>query len=433
MIQRYITARLLAALADTPVVVLQGARQTGKSTLAQQISEVYHPSLYLTMDNITTLIAAQQDPVGFLQGLRGQDVILDEIQRVPELFLPLKAEVDRERRSGRFLLTGSANALLVPHLAETLVGRLEVLTLWPLSQVEIAQSEIAQSKYSPNELAAEQTSGQEQGFLGIAFAQEPLPVKQYVTDRSDVIARALRGGYPEAVARTSEERRLDWFDAYVTTLLQRDVRDLAQIQGLSELPRLLSLVAAQSTAVLNASDLARSAGMALTTLNRYLTLLQATFLVQQIPAWSTNLSKRVVKSPKLLLTDTGILAALTGMSTGQFETTPALVGMLIENFVGMELLKLLSWSSRRLQLFHFRTHDRKEVDFLLQDRMGGIVGMEVKAASAVQQTDFRGLQALAEIAGSHFVNGFVFYTGDTLLPFGEHMYAVPIAALWEQP
>ncbi len=410
MIERKIRERLLSSLADTPIVVLQGARQTGKRTLVQRISEVYHPSTYLTMDNITTLIAAQQDPVGFLDGLRGQNVILDEIQRVPELFLPLKAEVDRDRISGRFLLTGSANALLVPHLADTLVGRLEVLTLWPLSQSELG--------------------GVDSDFLENAFGKEPLPVTRYETNREDIIARALRGGYPEAIALASAERRTDWFDAYVTTLLQRDVRDLAQIQGLRELPLLLSLLAAQSTALLNTADLARSATMSLTTLNRYLALLQATFMVQQIPAWSTNLSKRLVKSPKLLFSDTGILGALTGMSTTQFAITPTLVGMLIENFVGVELLKLLSWSSKRLQLFHFRTHDRKEVDFVLQDRMGTVVGIEVKAASAVQPSDFKGLHALADLLGPQFTNGFVFYTGDTLLPFGPSMYAIPIAALW---
>lgn len=412
MWQRKITHRLLNALADTPVVVLQGARQTGKSTLAQLLSERAHPALYLTMDNITTLVAARQDPVGFLSGLQGQHVVLDEIQRVPELALPLKAEVDRARQPGRFLLTGSANALFLPRLADALVGRMEVITLWPLAQCEIEGSEIT--------------------LIEQLFAPSSLPVKQFSSSRQDALARALRGGYPEAVLRSSDERRTDWFEAYVTTLLQRDVRDLAQIQGLSDLPLLLSLLAARATATLNANDLARAAQTPLTTLNRYLTLLEATFLLQLIPAWSSNLSNRLVKAPKILLTDTGVLAALAGITPAQLEITPTAAGMVIENFVGMELIKLISWSQPRPQLFHFRTHDRKEVDFLLQNRAGAVVGIEVKAASAVQSDDFKGLRTLAHELGNQFVRGIVFYTGDTLLPFGEQFYAVPIAALWQK-
>lgn len=412
MWQRKITSRLLHALSDTPVVVLQGARQTGKSTLVQAIGEREHPALYLTMDNITTLVAARQDPVGFLSGLQGQNVVLDEIQRVPELALPLKAEVDRLRTAGRFLLTGSANALVLPRLAEALVGRMEVITLWPLAQCEL--------------------EGNDSNLIKQLFAPTPLPVKQFISSRQDVLQRALRGGYPEAVSRTTEERRTDWFEAYVTTLLQRDVRDLAQIQGLSDLPLLLSLLAARATATLNAADLARAAQTPLTTLNRYLTLLEATFLLHLIPAWSSNLSSRLVKAPKILLTDTGVLAALTGITLAQIDATPTNAGMVIENFVGMELVKLISWSQPRPHLFHFRTHDRKEVDFLLQNRAGAVVGVEVKAASAVQSDDFRGLRALAQELGHQFIRGIVLYTGDTLLPFGEQLYAVPIAALWQK-
>ncbi len=410
MWQRNITNHLLTALHDTPVVVLQGARQTGKSTLAHMLGELGHQATYLTMDNITTLVAVQQDPVGFLEGLGEQNVILDEIQRVPELFLPLKAAVDRDRRPGRFLLTGSANALLLPRLADTLVGRMEVITLWPLAQCEI-----------------DATRG---NWIDRLFSTQPLPVQQFTSGRQDVIQRALRGGYPEAILRSSDTRRSDWYNAYVTTILQRDVHELAAIQGLSDLPLLLALLAARATATLNTADLARSAHIAVTTLNRYLTLLQATFLLQPIPAWSSNLSSRLVKSPKLLLNDSGILATLTGMSEAQLEISPTAAGMLIENFVGVELIKLASWSQTRPKLFYFRTHDGKEVDFLLQDRTGAVVGIEVKAASSVQETDFRGLRALSDLLGEQFNRGIVFYTGETLAPFGPRLHAAPIAAVW---
>lgn len=410
MWKRKITQRLLSALDDTPVVVLQGARQTGKSTLAQMVGGQQHPAIYLTMDNITTLVAAKQDPVGFLAGLGHQNVILDEIQRVPEIFLPLKAAVDINRRPGRFLLTGSASVLALPHLADALVGRMELVTLWPLAQCEI--------------------EGGGSDWVDQIFSHEPLPIKQFASSRQDVIRRALVGGYPEALLRGSDTRRTDWFDAYVTTVLQRDIRDLAAIQGLRELPLLLALIAARATASLNVSDLSRSARIPVSTLNRYLTLLQATFLLHLIPAWSSNLTSRLVKAPKILLNDSGILAYLAGMTEMQLETSPTAAGMLIENFVGMELVKLASWSQTRPQLFYFRTHDGKEVDFLLESRAGQIVGIEVKAASSVQEADFRGLRAVADLLGDRFVRGLVLYTGDTLLPFGPRLNAVPMAALW---
>ncbi len=410
MWQRKITQKLLDALSDTPVVFLQGARQSGKSTLTEMIGSEQHSAVYLTMDNITTLVAVQQDPVGFLSGLGQQKVILDEIQRVPELFLPLKAAVDRDRRPGRFLLTGSANALLLPRLADALVGRMEVITLWPLAQCEL--------------------EGVGGDWIDRVFSPSALPVQKFPSDRQDVIQRSLRGGYPEAIQRASNARRTDWFDAYVTTLLQRDIRDLAAIQGSSEMPLLLALLGARATATLNVSDLSRSARIPMSTLNRYLTLLQATFLLHLLPAWSSNLSSRLVKAPKVLLNDSGILVYLSGMSEAQLETSPTAAGMLIENFVGMELVKLATWSQMRPELFHFRTQDGKEVDFLLQDRSGAVVGVEVKAASSAQENDFKGLRALADLLGERFVRGLVLYTGDTLLPFGPRMHALPIATLW---
>lgn len=410
MWQREITQRLLTALRDTPVVVLQGARQTGKSTLAQMLGALGHPATYLTMDNITTLVAVQQDPVGFLEGLGQQNAILDEIQRVPELFLPLKAAVDRDRRPGRFLLTGSANALLLPRLADALVGRMEVLTLWPLAQSEIEATH--------------------NDWIDRIFSSEPLPVQQFSGSRQDVIHRALRGGYPEAVLRGNEARRTDWLNAYVTAILQRDVRELAAIQGLSDLPLLLALLAARATGALNTADLSRAARIPVATLNRYLTLLQATFLLQLVPAWSSNLSSRLVKSPKILLNDSGILATLSGLSEAHLEASPTAAGMLVENFVGTELVKLASWSRTRPDLFYFRTHDGKEVDYVLQDRTGAMVGIEVKAASSVQEADFRGLRALAELVGAQFTRGVVLYTGELLAPFGPRLAAVPLASLW---
>lgn len=410
MYKRLLMPRMLTALSDTPVVVLQGARQTGKSTLAQSLSTRDFPAAYLTFDNLTTLTAAQQDPVGFIQGLGDASIILDEVQRVPDVFLAIKAEVDRNRKPGRFLLTGSANAMFLPRLADALVGRIEMLTLYPLAQSEI--------------------EGQSPNLLRWAFSGTlPAPM-ELETSRQDVLKRALRGGYPEVLARAKTERQRDWFDSYTTTILQRDVRDLAQIHGISELPLLLLLLAARATATLNVSDLSRAAKIPVTTLNRYLSLLQATFLVQLIPAWSSNLSSRLVKTPKLLLNDSGLMAHLNGFTLAQLDLTPTAIGMVVENFVGMELIKLASWDEARPQLYCFRTHDQKEVDFVMQDRRGKIVGVEVKAASSVVPADLSGLRALAELTGKRFACGIVFYSGSQIIPFGSHLFAVPISALW---
>ena len=287
---------------------------------------------------------------------------------------------------------------------------MEVLTLWPLAQCEIDTT--------PND------------WIDRIFAAEPLPVQQFASSRQDVMRRALHGGYPEAVLRGSDARRTDWLNAYVTTILQRDVRELAAIQGLSDLPLLLALIAARATGALNMADLSRSARIPVATLNRYLTLLQATFLLQLVPAWSSNLSSRLVKSPKILLNDSGVLATLSGLSEAYLETSPTAAGILIENFVGMELIKLASWSRTRPELFYFRTHDGKEVDYVLQDRTGAIVGIEAKAASSVQDADFKGLRALADLVGARFVRGVVLYTGDLLAPFGPRLTVAPLASLW---
>ncbi len=413
MFTRSISHRLLQALSDAPVVVLQGARQTGKSTLAQSIWGEAHPAEYLTMDSLSVLASAQGDPVGFLAGLRDRDVILDEIQRAPELFASIKAEVDRARRPGRFLLTGSANAMLLPRLSDSLAGRMQLITLWPLAQGEIA--------------------GGSGDFIAASFNAD-FPTRRIACDRSDVIRRALLGGYPEVVnkaqAGASRERLDDWFDSYVTTLLQRDVRDLANIQGLNQFPLLLRLIASRATAALNIADLSRASGISNVTLHRYLSLLQSIFLIQLIQPWSGNLGSRLVKAPKVLLTDTGVLSFLNGLSEERLQASPTFAGALVENFAGMELHKLASWSHERPQVLYYRTHDRREVDFVLQARSGRLVGVEVKASAAVGPADFRGLQSLAEAAGESFACGVVLYTGETVLPFGARRFAVPLAALW---
>lgn len=413
MYDRHIAPLLLEALADTPVVLLNGARQTGKSTLAQSLREAT-PRRYLTLDDHTTLAAARSDPAGFIAALTGP-VVIDEIQRAPELFLAIKAAVDRDRArgqaAGRFLLTGSANVMLLPALADSLAGRMEIVPLTPLSCAERA--------------ADPQRNRAEWLFDG-DLATRPLPP----CERDVFIDTLLAGGFPEAVARNTPRRRQAWFDSYLQAVLQRDVRELANLEQLTELPNLVQLLAHRSASLLNFAELARSSGIAQTTLKRYFTLLETLFLIHRLPAWERNPAKRLVKAPKVFLPDSGLLAHLTGHTADTLATAPGLPGDLVETFVCAELLKHLAFSARGLSLWHYRTQTGIEVDFLLEDRHGKLTGIEVKAAATVDGKDFKGLRHLQETEPERFQRGIVLYTGREYVAFGTGLYAVPMSVWW---
>lgn len=406
--RRHLTTPLLAALGDTPVVLLHGARQVGKSTLVQKVASDRHPARYLTLDDAAVLAAARSDPSGFISGFKGP-LVIDEVQRVPELFLPIKAAVDRDRRPGRFLLTGSANVLLLPKLSESLAGRMEVLSLWPLSQGEIA--------------------GVVEEFIDRVFARALVLPSATNLERDELARRIAAGGYPEAVLR-STARRPAWFRAYVTTILQRTVRDLADIERLHEIPRLLSVLAARTGTLLNVADLSRTLGIPQTTLQRYLALLQTTFLVHLLPAWTAKVRKRLLKSPKILAVDTGLAGHLTGVDSRALPTHPELWGPFVETAVAMELMKQAGWSTTQPTMYHMRTAKGEEVDVVLEAPSGEIVGVEVKSAVSVDADDFRGLRILAEISGRRFLRGILLYLGSQAVPFGANLYALPINSVW---
>lgn len=410
MIRRHLESAVLAGLSDSPVVLLAGARQSGKSTLIQ--SSEFHKGgrRFLTFDDASVLAAAKADPAGFLSAYSGP-LALDEVQRVPELFLALKASVDRDRTPGRFLLSGSANVLFLPKVADSLAGRMEVLTLWPFSQGEI--------------------EGTREGFVDALFARAfpaPKSVRNW-DERKEVRRRVLIGGFPEVQTRLSSGRRNPWFGSYLTTILQRDVRDLSRIEDISVVPRLLSILAARVAGLLNAADVSRSSGIAQTTLKRYLSLLETVFLLQELRAWSSNVAKRFVKMPKVFLSDTGLVAHLLNLSEERLDQEPGQFGPLLENFVCMELRKQSTWSKERPQLFHWRTHSQQEVDLVLETG-GRLAGIEVKASSTVTADDFKGLKNLATDAKGRFVRGVVLYTGREVLPFGENLMAMPVSSLW---
>ena len=368
---RFATPRLEQALAESPVVLIHGPRQCGKTTLAQAVGDA-HGYGYFSFDDAVTLAAATSDPVGFVADLP-ERVILDEVQRAPALFTALKRAVDRDRRPGRFLLTGSANVLLLPSLADSLAGRMEILRLHPLAQCELAGTK-------PAFLDA---------LFGGAFKARP-----YERLGGDLVRRIVAGGYPAALARTTARRRATWYRDYVETLVQRDVRDLARISSLNAVPRLLALAAAQTARLINVSDLAAPFQLSRPTIRDYVTLLERIFLLEELPPWHSNRMSRLIKTPKLHLTDTGVACALLGLDDTGVSDDRETLGQLLETFVCQELRRQASWRDDDVRFHHLRDKDGVEVDLVIEQGGRALAAVEVKASATVTPADFRGIRKL---------------------------------------
>ena len=377
--------------------------------MARSLASEGFVARYITLDDAVALSAAQSDPVGFVAGLNGP-VIIDEVQRAPGLALAIKSAVDADRKPGRFLLTGSANAMILPKLAESLAGRMEIHTLWPLSQGELA--------------------GTRDLFIDTVFETKFAPKSTSSQRWANIVQRIVQGGYPEMLSRPTADRRQAWFGSYLTSVLQRDVREIANIRNLADVPRLLTLVATRAASLLDYADLGRGVGIPQTTLKRYMALLEATFLAQTLPAWFTNIAKRLVKSPKVLINDTGLLTHLLGVDEARLSADPSLGGGILENFIALELIKQRGCSTLRPSLHHFRTHNGEEVDLVLEDRAGRIVGIEVKASASINAGHFHGLKALAQAAGDRFIRGIVLHSGNSAVQFASNLLALPAAEIW---
>jgi hypothetical protein len=395
-------------MADTRVVLINGARQAGKSTLVRIIADGRKVE-WRNLDRSEDLRAAHADPSGFVDFER--TVVIDEIQRAPELFLAIKATVDTDPRPGRFLLTGSSQILALRGLPDTLPGRMETIELWPLSQGEI--------------------DNDPDSFVDAAFTQGPELHHHSSLRRLDYAERVVRGGFPEAVRRTDPRRRARFFESYVSDLIDRDVQQLGEIERLAQLRTMLRLIAARNANLLVPSSLATETGLSFHTVQRYLSLLEEVFLIKRIPTWSRNLSARAVATPKVAFVDSGIVANLLQADAESLVRPGGLFGPLLEGFVIMELARQLTWSSTPADLYHYRTKDQVEVDVVLENRRGQVIAIEVKAATAVGPNDFRGLTYLADRLGDDLIAGYVLYTGTDTLPFGPKFRAVPIGALWQ--
>ena len=406
---RHVESRLREALEDSPVVLIQGPRQCGKTTLARMVgkTEGYH---YISFDDEDTRAAAEADLMGFVKTLP-ERVILDEVQKVPEIFSSIKLAVDRNRTPGRFILTGSVSVLHVRGITDSLAGRMDIIRLHPFSQSEL--------------------EGNTPGFPDALFSSE-FNIWQ---DRSDsqemvIMDKVAAGGYPVALQR-SGERRADWYRKYIEILVERDSRDIAAIRSPEILSRLLALAAAQTASLLSVNGLSSSFKLSRNTVHDYLFLLEKMFLLEKLPAWHPNHLKRLVKTPKLHIADTGIACALMRMNAAALSANRPFYGHLLETWVLQELRRQLSGHGQPHIFSHYREKDGAEVDIVIERGASALAGVEVKASATVRDSDFRGLRKLKAAAGDRFSCGVVLYNGERSLRFGEGLYAVPLQLLWE--
>lgn len=403
------------AMQNTPAIFINGPRQAGKTTLVKEIAQNLTNAEYLTFDDITLYSAALADPRNFLRtSISKSPVIIDEVQMVPQLFRELKMNIDELRfaqgnsANGKYILTGSANIMVLPEIAAALVGRVYVFTLYQLSVSEVLNQ-------SPN-------------FINFLYAKSinefNLTTAAYSLE--DMICKAT---FPE-IASNPNINIYNWFSSYITTLLQRDIQSITQIEKISALPNMLNILAGRAGGLINESSLASDIGLNPVTFKRYRMLLEALFLTLNIKPWFRNIGKRFVKSAKLYFSDTLLLCYLLGVDIYKLrEKDSNLFGKVIENFVASELSKLLTLRTN-LNLFHFRMHDDKEIDFLLESFDGKIAAIEVKARSYVISKDFKAIRDFASLVGDDFVKGIVLYCGDKIVPFADNLFAVPIQMLW---
>lgn len=404
---RHLTVRVAEALSDTPVVLIAGPRQAGKTTLVRQIAAQDPGWRYLTLDDELTLLAAREDPIGMIRRL--DRVIIDEIQRVPALLLAIKKTVDEDRRPGRFLLTGSAQLMTLPTVADSLAGRMEALTLLPLAQSEL--------------------HGGTGNWLDQAFAGRLPPFSTPLI--GDALIEAVwSGGYPEALARTTPRRRTAWARQYLDALIQRDVRDVAGIERLDSLPRFLRALAQLAGQLCNYTQLGGQVGLDHKTAARYVGIFEQMYLLRRVEVWASNRLNRIVKTPKLQFLDSGLLSTLVDFTPTLAPPDRPRFGKVLETFVYGELLKQTTTAESDYQLLYYRDHDQFEVDIVVENVRGQVIGLEIKAAASVAASDLRGLKRLASIAGPQFAMGVVLYDGTEVLPLGERFWATPLSTLW---
>ena len=423
-------------------MLIHGPRQCGKTTLTQYTyapgdiawrgqplawrgqllswgqSSRHRDYAYLSFDDAVARDGARADPIGFVSDLPYR-VILDEIQHVPALFRAIKMEVDRRRVPGRFILTGSTDVFRIPSLSESLAGRLQIVRLHPLSQYEIA------ARSGPPRFPSRCRIPERPVRGGWLCGSPDAPA------RRTLVGRLVAGGFPPALARPTARRQANWYRDYVEALIQRDVREMTRIRSPDVLRRLLAGAASQTARLFNLTALASPFRLSRPTIGAYTALLERLFLLERLPPWHSNRLRRLVKSPKLHLGDTGLAAALLNADVPSLMADRRLLGQLLETFVFQELRRQASCHPVPVAFFHFRDKDGVEVDIVLRRGLGSVAGVEVRAAATVSSGDFRGLRRLAAACGEGFAGGVVLYDGEMTTRFGKRLYAVPVRRLWE--
>ena len=404
---RTLTSALREALSDTPVVCLAGPRQCGKTTLARVLKP---ERAFVSLDHPPFLDAASADPAGFMDSLP-RDVTIDEVQRAPGLLPAIKLAVDTDRRPGRFLLTGSADLLLVPSVTESLAGRMEVARLMPLSESE--------KERRPGRFLRDFLAGRLQPSLRPGTAH-PAP---------ELAARLVTGGYPEPLTRTPARAR-QWHRQYVRGIVDRDVLDVSNVRAADQVGRLLELLAVRNGELFNASRVARDLGLQRETVSEYVSVLERLFLVRWLLPWHRNPGKRLIKSPKIHLIDSGLAATLAQLSARDWITKRQRMGHLLESFAVQQFVAQAGWTDPDLRFWHYRDKDGCEVDLVIT--LGSRTwGVEVKATSTPGRSAGSGLRRLAALCGDDFEAGIVLYNGSDILPLAaDRMLAVPFSELW---
>lgn len=411
VIPRHLLAGVRESLRDTRVVAVVGPRQAGKSTLVQHVVTELPGATYATLDDPDVRALALDDPVAFVEGRPGLFAV-DEVQRVPDLVLAIKAAVDRDQRPGRFLITGSSRLSANRDMSETLAGRIERHTLWPLSQGELER--------------------RPDSFLDRLFGADPVVAPDSPLTKRDYLERATAGGFPEAVSRRGARRRA-WFTAFVETVIEREAPGISASPRTADLPRLLRLVAARHAGVLNVSDLAADAQLPRSSVLRYLDVLEAVFLTVRIPAWSPDLTQREIRAPKMFLTDPGLAAALRRADVEALllpEVARGSDGPIIEGFVLAELLRQSAVAADPPFLYHYRDRDGIEIDLVVESADGRIAAVEVKAGVGVPASAVRNLVTLRDRLGSRFAAGIVLHSGPRATALADRIAGMPLAALW---
>ena len=406
--KRFIENQITIALQDTPIVLVIGARRCGKTTLVQSLGGGGRK--YITLDDERIAQHAKDDPQGFIRDL--DRVTIDEIQRVPELILAIKMSVDQDRSYGRFLLTGSANVLMLPQVIDSLAGRIEIIRLFPLSQSEILgiTPTFLDSLFSNN--------------LNDRTANTPLI-------GSDLIQMVLTGGYPEVKLRDNQDRQRAWMENYINLISTRDLKDIANIANIAKLPTFLNFIANYSAKIINYSAFASSIDVSYKTSQHYLSMLELVFFTTVIRPWFTNNLKRLVKTPKLYILDSGILTTLLGLNLNSIQQDRNKFGAILETFVLSEILKLISVSNTKITPYHFSQHQKCEVDIVLQSNDGMIVGIEVKSNVSAKPADFKGLKILKDVCKDRFSYGIVLCDRTDVVSCGEKLAMVPLSYLWK--